>query len=279
MTKIIIDSSGEFTDEMKNCTDMILESAALTLEVDGKVYIDDENLDVQHYVDVMENSKEKVQTAAVSPEQFLEGYKTDCDQVFVVTLSSKLSATYANAMLAKQMYLDEVGEKAIHVFDSFSASVAETVSALKIMELVRSGLSHSEIIEKASEFIKRKKTFFILDRFDNLVKSGRMSAHVAKIASVLSIKLVCKEKDGEIAIHEKARGYKNALKKMIDTIVNEKIDFENSVLAISHCRALEKATELKNELLKKTKFKDIIIVEMRGLSSTYAAAGSIIVSY
>ncbi|MCL2873852.1 MAG: DegV family protein [Defluviitaleaceae bacterium] len=279
MTKIIIDSSGELTDEMKSCTDIIIESAPLTLEVDGKVYVDDSNLDINNYVDAMEGSKQAVKTAAVSPEQFLEGYKADCDQVFVVTLSSKLSATYSNAMLAKQMYLEEFGEKAIHVFDSFSASVSETVSALKIMELVRNGLSHSEIIEKASEFIKKNRTFFILDRFDNLVKSGRMSPLIAKTASVLSIKLVCTAKEGEIALHEKARGYKNALKKMIDTIVDEKIDFKNSVLAISHCRALEKATELRDELLKKTKFKDIVIVEMRGLSSTYAAAGSIIVSY
>ena len=57
------------------------------------------------------------------------------------------------------MALDEDPDKFIHVFDSKSASIGETLVALKIDELVKEKLSNLEIVETVENYISEMKTF------------------------------------------------------------------------------------------------------------------------
>ena len=60
------------------------------------------------------------------------------------------------------------------------------------------------------------------------------------------------------------------------------IDFSNieeKILVITHCNCLERAKEIKNKIVERYNFKDILIVSARGLSSTYENEGGIIISY
>jgi DegV family protein with EDD domain len=207
----------------------------------------------------------------------VEKYKGD-DNIFVVTLSSKLSATYQNAVMAKKIYLEEYGKKFIHIFDSLSASIGEGLIAMKIIENAKRGLSNLEIVENVNNFIKNMRTYFLIDKFDALVKSGRMNPYVAKLASMLNIKPICGEKDGEIIMIEKARGYNKAVKRLIEIIKENAPDIENRIVGISHTICYEKAAAFKDELLKAFRVKDVIITEARGLVASYANKGGFVVS-
>ncbi|NLM13872.1 MAG: DegV family protein [Epulopiscium sp.] len=275
--KIVADSSCDLTDQMKE--EMNIEIAPLTLQLEDKKYIDDEQLDVKEYVKEMKNCKTAPKTACPSPQNFLQKYQGD-DSVFVVTLSSNLSGTYNSAVLAKEMYLEEVGNKFIHVFDSLSASVGETLIALKIHELSKINIEETEIVQKVNKYIQEMKTFFLLESLDHLAKAGRLSPFIAKIASVLSIKpIMGATEEGTIRLVQKVRGYKKAFDKFVDTIGEEGKNFEEKILGIAHCNCLERALKFKEEVLKKYNFKDIIIVEMRGLSSTYADDGGLVIAF
>jgi len=119
-----------------------------------------------------------------------------------------------------------------------------------------------------------------LEKFDSLVKSGRINPAVAKIASMLSIKPICMgTREGVIAMTAKAKGFKKAIEKLIEIIIEDKLDFENRILAISHVKCVEKAVYFKDEISKKIKFKNIIIVEARGVIATYANALGIVVAF
>ncbi len=278
MIKIVADSGCEINDALRSKVEINIEKAPLTLQLEDKVYIDDDNLDVSQYIDSMDKCETLAKTAAPSPEYYLNSFKEE-GSIFAVTLSSKLSGSYASAMTAKQMYLDEIGKKIIHVFDSMSASVGETLIVLKINELAKKGVKDIEIIENVTKFIDNMNTYFILEKFDNLVKTGRMDPFVAKIASMLSINPICTAEKGAIKLYDKARGYKKAVKKLVDIMLKEGSDFENKVLGIAHCKAIEKATLLKEEVLKRVNFKEILIFETSGLCSTYARSGGIIIAF
>ena len=56
------------------------------------------------------------------------------------------------------------------------------------------------------------------------------------------------------------------------------VKFEERVLAISHANALQKALDLKEDL-KKFNFKDIIVVETKGLSTGYVNDGGVIIAF
>ncbi|MCL2198154.1 MAG: DegV family protein [Defluviitaleaceae bacterium] len=277
MYNLVVDSGCDVSKEIiesENCT---LTHVPLNMQVEDTVFIDSDDLNLDDYLAAMEASKIAVKTSAPSPSLFFEQYKNG-ENVFVVTLSGKLSATYQSAMSAKDMYIEECGKKFIHVFDSMTAAIGEGVIAMKIAELAKLGTSATEIVEQVNKYIRDMNTYFILDKFDNLVKTGRVKPYIAKAASFLNVKPICGEEGGEIKMIDKARGYTKAVKKLVQIIKENTPDIENRIIGITHVKAYEKALELKEELLTHLKAKDIIIQECRGITTTYANRGGVVVA-
>lgn len=275
--KIIADSCCDLNDEIKRNTNISI--VPLTIEIEGKVYKDDETLNINDFLDVMRKSKECPKTSCPSPVDFMKQYNGD-ESVFVVTLSSALSGTYKSAVMAKDMFKEEIKEKFIHVFDSLSASVGETLVSLKIDELSKKGISELEIVDKVEEYIKEMKTFFMLNTLENLVKAGRISPIIAKVTSLISLKpIMAGTEEGTIKIQEKVIGAQKAFRRFVEIIGEQGVNLENKVLGIAHCNCLDKAIEFKNEVLKRYKFKDIIIVPTAGISTVYANEGGIIIAF
>lgn len=77
----------------------------------------------------------------------MEEYHCDAEHVYAVTLSAELSGSYNSAVLGKNLYEEEYGEKDIYVFNSRSASVGETLIGLKIAECEEKGMSFQEVTE------------------------------------------------------------------------------------------------------------------------------------
>jgi len=274
--KIIADSSCDVTDEIKNNTGV--ELVPLTLRLDDKEYLDDHTLDLKGYLKAMKASKSAPKTSCPSIQDFLDRFK-DSDNIFVVTISSKLSGTYNSAMQAKAIINEEFQDKFIHVFDSMSAAIGETLVHLKLHEAIMDNLKNNEVIDKVNGFIKEMKTFFLLENLDNLAKSGRMNPIVAKAANMLSIKPIMGSHEGTIRLVDKVRGYERAFQRLVDVIGEEGSNLENKVLGIAHCNCFQRALKFKEKVMEKYRFKDIIVVEMAGLSSTYANEGGLVIAF
>ncbi len=275
--KIVADSSCDLTTEMKK--DMNIKIVPLTLQLGDKIYIDDENLDIKEYLTAMKEYEGSPKTACPSPEQFMKSYEGD-ESTFVVTMTSALSGTYNSAVLAKDMFLEEISDKFIHVFDSLSASVGEVLVCLKIHELSKLNIGDMEIVKRVNHYIKEMKTFFLLESLEHLAKAGRLNPIIAKLASVLSIKpIMGATEEGTIRMVEKIRGYKRAFDRLVSIIGEEGKNLEEKILGIAHCNCIERALKFKEEVMKRYNFKDIIIVEMNGLSSSYAGEGGLVIAF
>ncbi len=274
--RIVADSSCEATKDLME--EINLGIVALNIDIDDKHFIDREDLDRQEFLKAMRNSKDPVRTSSPSPNDFISEYEK-ADNIFVVTITSALSSTYSNAVLAKDMVL-ETTDKFIHVFDSLSASVGETLIALKIKELIDKNMSCEEIVKNVESYIESMKTMFILEKFDNLVKNGRVNKVMATVASALSIKPIMEAtSEGTIALKEKVRGQKRAFKRLVESIGEDGDDFEDKILGISHCNAEDLANDLKLEIEEKYNFKEVLVFETSGLTSAYADEGGVIISY
>lgn len=275
--KVIADSCCDLSEELKKSVDIKL--VPLTIHIDDKVYVDDRDLDTNELLRVMSASHSAPQTASPSPGDFIKEYE-DAENVFVVTLSSMLSSTHNHAVMAKKMVLEELPNKFIHVFDSLSASVGETLVSLKILETLNNEQDPPKIVEKVNEYIKNMKTFFVLESLENLIKAGRMSSLKGKIASLLSIKPIMRgTENGEIALVESVRGSKKALKRLVEVIGEQGVKLEDKILGIAHCNCLEKALKFKEEVQQRYRFKDIIIVDTAGISTVYANDGGLIIAF
>jgi len=251
----------------------------LTIRVDELELRDDERLDPLELIRLIKESKNGPKTAAPSPHDFLKSYE-GADNVFVVTLSSNLSGTYSSAMVAKTMKEEGAGDTFVHVFDSRSATSAETLIGLKIRELAERDVEQQEIVDQVEEYISSMNTLFILESLDTLIKAGRISRLAGLIGNVLSIKPVMgADKEGNIYLVEKARGSNRAFGRLVELVGERAVDMENRVLGISHVNCREKAERLRDEIREKYSFRDVIIVEARGITTVYAGEGGIVVAF
>ena len=274
--KIVVDSGCDLPVEYRN--DSRFEFIPLILQVGGETIVDDDTFDQKDYLAKVAASEDCPKTACPSPDLYMNAYNCDADDIYVVTLSSKLSGSYNSALLGKNLYHEEFGEKNIHIIDSLSASCGEGNIALVVMELAESGLPFEEVVEKVEAYRDEMNTYFVLDSLETLRKNGRLSGMKALVASTLNIKPVCYGLHGEIVQRSQGIGMKKALVKMVDIIEAEVKNTESKRLMISHVNCFERASVVKDMILKKIPFKDAIIVDTAGLSSTYANDGGIIVT-
>lgn len=274
--KIIVDSCGELPDRCKK--DPHFESVPLVLDIDGYSIVDDETFDQGDFLKRVAASPNCPKSSCPSPERYMQAYDCDADNVYAVTLSAELSGSYNSAELGRKLYEEEKGEKNIYVFNSRSASIGETLIALKVEECERAGLGFREVIEKVEAYIEAQHTYFVLESLEALRKNGRLSNLKAFVANALNIKPVMgSTPKGTICQLDQARGINRALKKMVDYIVDGVKSPEEKILAISHCNCQERAQMVKEEILKRVSVKDVIVLDTAGISSLYASDGGVIV--
>ncbi len=274
--KIIVDSCGELTEEMRACG--VYETASLSMEVDGVSIVDDRTFNQADFLRRVAASSECPKSSCPSPEKYMELYRCEAKRVYAVTLSSELSGSYNSAVLGKKLYREEYGDKDIYVFNSRSASVGETLIAMKIQECEEKGMEFGELISCVEEYIAGQHTYFVLENLDTLRKNGRLTGIKSFVASALNIKPVMgSTPQGTICQLGQARGMKRALVKMADLIRQEAVDPGSKVLAISHCNCLERAREVERLLLERFPVKASFIVDTAGISTMYANDGGIIV--
>lgn len=276
--KIVVDSCCELPEEYKN--DLRFQTIPLGLQVDDWHIMDDENFNQAEFLQRVAAAKGCPKSSCPSPEKFMESYNVDAEHVYVVTLTAKLSGSYNSAVLGKNLFEETYGEKKIHVFDSKSASCAESLIALKVMELEESGkYTFEEIVEKVESFRDQMETYFVLDNLDFLKKNGRLTGFKALAATTLNIKPVLKAIDGEIAQAGQAVGVKKALAKLADMIVEKMEKTDHDMMVITHCNNFKRAEIVRDLILKKTDLiKKVIIMDTAGVASLYAADGGVIVA-
>lgn len=273
--KVIIDSCGELTEEMKMSG--IFETAALGIQVDDYHIMDDENFDQAEFLRRVAESPNCPKSNCPSPECYMESYHCDAERVYAVTLSSELSGSYNSAVLGKNLYKEEYGEKDIYVFNSRSASIGETLIGLKIEECEKVGMSFQEVVDTVEAYIAEQHTYFVLENLETLRKNGRLSGLKAMAASVLNIKpIMGSTPKGEIQQLAQMRGMRKATNKMAEILAQEAINPAKKILAISHCNCPERAEQLKHAIMELIPIKDCILVDTRGISSMYANDGGVI---
>ncbi|HIS33287.1 MAG TPA: DegV family protein [Candidatus Limivivens intestinipullorum] len=274
--KIIIDSCGELSDEMKKSG--VYVSVPLTLMVEGESIVDDESFDQASFLKKVAESPNCPKSSCPSPERYREAFDCGADRVYAVTLSANLSGSYNSAVLGQNIYLEERPDAKVYVFNSRSASVGETLIGLKIQECEEKGMAFEEVVDTVERYIAGQNTWFVLENLDTLRKNGRLSKVKALVATALRIKpVMASTPEGEITQLDQARGMNKALIKMVDAIVEKTEHPEKKTLAISHCNCPGRAKIVYDALMERLPFRDAVVLDTAGVSTMYANDGGIIV--
>lgn len=221
--KIIADSTSDIdTEEAKELGITIIP---MTVTFGEEEFLDGEELSHEEFFEKIQTNPNHPRTSQISPYQFEEAFKKivdDGDEAIVITLSSKLSGTYQNAVGCAEKYADK-----IKVVDSVNASLGEKVLCLHALDLVKEGKTLLQIEEELNSSKTKIEHYAIMDNLKFLQKGGRISALTAFFASSLHIKPIISLKGGVVSIVSKALGMKKAyslLKGIVEKVGG--IDFK-----------------------------------------------------
>ena len=274
---IVLDSSCDLMPQhaFKNAN---IKIAPLTIRVGDKEFVDDETIDVPQLLDAMEKEKTASSTACPPPNAFYEHFLT-ADNVICICITSNLSGTYNAAVQAAEMVKEEYPEKNIHVVNSWSTAGEMVLIARKVDQLIGEGLSFAEIVEKVEEYTQEVRLVFTLEKFDNLIKAGRMKPLVGKVVAALGIHLVAQASmDGRVELMFKVRGDDKTLEKMVDYMLEQK-DMTGKPVVINHCNNHKMVERLKELIKEKCNTDDITVLHCKGLTTFYAMEKGILIGY
>ena len=243
-----------------------------------ETYIGGVEIDDKTFYEKMKLSKELPKTSSPSPDKFIEAYKCEEDEILVFTLTSKLSGTYSNAVLAKTMYLEEYPQKRIEVIDTQSGSIGVALMMLKCNELIEQGKNMDEILSEIEKYKKDIIFFGALDTLENAIKGGRVNPLAGKVMNALNLKVIIRIDEGLVKPIDKARGSVNSIKKAIDYLRTHVDNEIEKTVIIAHANCPEKADKIKAIIEENSEFKEILIASIGPIMGTFTSEGAILVS-
>jgi|GEM_PF-1097759 putative degV family protein len=277
--KILIDSISNFNSTELNNENVVVESIPLILRVDGVDYIDDGKTNTDEIIDRMTEDKKNsipASTACPSPKDYFDRYE-GADRYFVITVSQKVSGSYNSANVAKNM-LDH--PEHVCLIDSQTACGAQELIARKIVEGINEGKSFEELCEIGEKAKSEVNILFYLGGFNTLIRMGRVSKLVGSIASILKIKPLGIAKEGEIRILEKIRLFGSYEARLFANIEKFCPDSTGRTCIINYTGADDtNAKKLREVMLERFNFANIIIRKNMAVSSFYSLTGTLMISF
>lgn len=251
--------------------------APLKLDVGDKEFIDDFNLNIEEFMKEMYAFKGKTGSAAPSPNAWFNAYEKS-EHVFVITITSALSGSYASAQIAVDMFKEQYPDRKIHLIDSKSAGPEITLIVKKLAEYISQDMSFEEIVQKIEDYRNHIHLLFTLKSLDNLVKNGRVSKLQGSMAGILGIKILgIASEEGTLDLLQKCRGKMTVYDKAVEEMFAR--NYTGGRIIIAHSFALDTA-EYISKIVKETfPNSEIEIMPTSGLCSYYAEQGGILIGF
>lgn len=271
--KIVADSSANvYEKENINYT-----SVPLKIVTSEREFPDVKGTDIAEMVSYLQGHKGKSGTSCPNVHDWLEAFG-DAEFILGVTITSKLSGSYASAMQAKAEYEEKHPGAKVLIIDSLSAGPELELIIEKMEEAVNSGDSFEQICGRVTEYCKSSHLLFALKKLDNLARNGRVNPAAAKIAGVLGIRVVGKASDeGTLQQLHKCRGESQSLNCIYREMKNH--GYSGGKVRLAHCFNPEMAEALSGAIHQDFPHADVRIRPCTGLCSFYAEEGGLMIGY
>ena len=250
--KIVTDSTSDLPVEVAKGLGITVVPLYVHFGTDA--YRDGIDLTTDQFYPMMVASKVIPTTSGPSPATFTQAYDYlagETDQILVITISHKLSATYEVALQA----VDQMKRKCrVEVVDSQWALMALGLLAISAAKAANSGAGLDEVIALTRKNIPRLDMRIAFDTLEYLRRGGRIGKAQAFFGSLLKVNPVLTIKDGEVypASRERSRA------KAIDYLYDFATGYSRiEEMAVEHATTPDEAEMLVGRLRTKFPKEDI----------------------
>lgn len=242
MTKqiIVTDSTSDLSKEYLEANNIHVIPLSLTIE--GASYVDQVDITSEEFINHIEND-EDVKTSQPAIGEFISAYEElgkDGAEIISIHLSSGLSGTFNTAYQASQMV-----DANVTVIDSKSISFGLGYQIQHLVELVKEGVSTSEIVKKLNHLRENIKLFVVIGQLNQLIKGGRISKTKGLIGNLMKIKPIGTLDDGRLELVYNARTQNSSIQYLKKEIAEFIGDHEIKSIGVAHANVIEYVDKLK----------------------------------
>jgi DegV family protein with EDD domain len=217
--KIVTDSTSNLTAEIAGELGIVI--VPLNVHFETEIYRDNVDLTPEEFYRRLSLNKHLPTTSAPTPAVFAAIYDKlagENDEILVLTISSKLSATYEAAMAGSRARKSSCR---LEIIDSQLAISALGLAAIAAAKAARSGYNMNEILSIVDSCRQRINLRIAFDTLEYLRRGGRIGTAKALLGAALNLNPILTLKDG--ATHPVTRIRSRA--KALEYLCNFVMDF------------------------------------------------------
>jgi DegV family protein with EDD domain len=192
--KIVTDSVSDLTPVM--ASNLGVTVVPLFVHFGAETYRDGIDLTTEDFYQKLVQSETLPTTSTPSLGSFVKAYDKlaeETDEILVITLSHKFSATYDMAVRA----IDHMKKKCrVEVVDTLTATMAQGLIVATAARKADSGASLDEVLELTRNNMQRVDMRMAFDTLEYLKRGGRIGTAQAFLGSVLKVNPILTIKDG-----------------------------------------------------------------------------------
>lgn len=281
---VITDSGADLSDDLIKRYDINIMPFSVILPDTNEVLKEKIDITNEEYYERVITAKIHPSTSQPNPNDMLKIInkvdKEGIENILYITMAASITGTYNTAHLAKKLYLQKGGKTRIEIFDSYQASMAIGLQAIKASILFREGKSMDEVIEELNYFkLNELKSTLTVETLKYLMKGGRVSRFRYAVGTLLHL-TPCLEGtyEGKLEAFSAAKSYETAVKQIIDHAYEDIKVKDNLAVYITAGKAEEGVNLAKNHL--KEKYPEIKIIDVFELGAaifTHTGPGTVVI--
>lgn len=200
--------------------------------LDGQEYFYDmgEATDFDHFYKRMREGAVPT-TSAINEQDYIDYFEPILkagDDIFYITFSHKLSATFESMDRAIATLKERYPERTVRTFDTKSISLGAGFQVYYAAKKYKEGATMDELEAYLADISAHTVVYFIVDDLVYLKRGGRISALTAAFGSLLNIKpIISIMPDGSLKSVGKVKGAKRVFSEFIRIMRHKKCDVEN----------------------------------------------------
>ena len=270
---VIVDSGCDLPEEILESLNIHVIPVRLNF---GDVhYVDKVSLTSQEFWKEMKNNPIHPQTSQPSPGDFRRQYQflsSHYDSAISIHIPKKLSGTFQSAVTASKT----VSNFPIEVSDSINGSVGMGLVAMSAAEAVQDGKNFNEVCKILENAINNTTIYIGFDKLDNVVKGGRISHTVKKIANFFRINPIITFKEEGIKTIGITFGNNNKADKFKKFAESKIPKNQNFRVGIAHTQMKKFASKWSKDLQKRFGDDNVVLTEVGPALGVHSGPGSLI---
>ncbi len=268
--KLIVDSTHDLPQQYLD--DHGIVQVPLNIVMDGKTYLDQEEITSEEYLKQLVTLKDIPKTSQPPTGKFAEIYEKYIDEGYEILslhMTHRLSGTIGSAQTAAGMVNGKVT-----VVDSGFIAQSYGFIIQNVAELIIKHKSMDEIVAAIDTMKHQSRLFLVISQLDYLRKGGRISRGKGFIGGLMNLKPVAEVIDGEIQVIQNARTQNAVVKLLTKEVAKMADDYKYLRIGISQADAMDLLEKIKASIEQYTDEK-ISINTTTPIVSTHTGPGAI----